>query len=94
VSNHTLAGNANRKVAKTVHDLKKAVASIDTPTTNEVKDLSRRAMREKAAAQSDVRVPIVRARQAVELGTMRWVLMISMALAVIAMAVIYRFVAG
>ena len=45
---HILTGNANRKIAKTVHAPIKAVTLIETPTTNEVKDRSRCAGREKA----------------------------------------------
>ena len=52
------------------------------------------AKRVEVAPQSGVRIPTVQARQAVELGTMRWVWAISLALAIIAMAVIYGVVAG
>lgn len=48
----------------------------------------------KVAVQSGVRIPTDQARQAVELGTMRWVWAISLVLAIIAMAAIYGLVVG
>lgn len=52
------------------------------------------AERAEVAARSGMRIPTIEARQAIELGTMRWVWAISLALAIIAMAVIYGVVAG
>jgi len=52
------------------------------------------AERTKVAAQSSVRISTAQARQAVELGTMRWVWAISLVLAIIAMAVVYGVVVG
>ena len=77
--------NANRP-----HEaIDRSVVDAPIPTAREIKELKSRANRDKEHSSGGDHLPVTQVRQAVTVGTMRYVWAVSLVLAVLAMILAY-----